>query len=167
MAIEKWLHSSEAKAYSNLPGRNEDKLIASDSCTPMKPPRELKMGHDDAKKRSNRCRGHASISSTDVQTPSVCLVPLGQDMSSFRRKILAEQAEEVGLKIVLDVFDASHLVVSQQVSSFSDVAQALRVSEADLRRHIRMVSLERRGCTGILFDDVFYPFVCMVTSKQV
>ena len=69
------------------------------------------------------------------------LAPLGQDMSSVRRKFLASKAEKCGVKIVDDVFWATHIVISRQVSTLSEVSQSLSsgVSDRSLRSYIEQV----------------------------
>lgn len=70
------------------------------------------------------------------EKPSVFLVPLGQDLSSLRRKFLASKAEKLGMIVVQNVFDATHVVISQQVSTLDEVSQGLNVPEKCLRSYI-------------------------------
>lgn len=67
------------------------------------------------------------------------LVPLGHDMSSVRRRILASKAEKIGALVVDDIFESSHILISQQVSLLREVSAALSVNEKDLRIYIEKV----------------------------
>jgi hypothetical protein len=77
------------------------------------------------------------------------LVPLGHDMSSIRRKMLADKAERFGARIVNDIFAASHIVVSQQVSTVGEVSSSLGVDETKLRSHIEEVGSRNGQVLGM------------------
>lgn len=67
---------------------------------------------------------------------SLLLVPLGLDLSSVRRTLLAQKAHAFGMRVVQNVFEANTIVVSQQVTSLNEVSQILNVDEHQLRNYI-------------------------------
>ncbi len=78
-------------------------------------------------------------STTESNEVKLFLVPLGHDMSSVRRKLLAHKAKNLGALVVHDVFESSHILVSQQVSFLREVSEALKLNEGDLRLYIEQV----------------------------
>eukprot|EP00934_Nitzschia_sp_Nitz4_P000280 Nitzschia sp. Nitz4//NODE_159_length_47236_cov_74.723851//38884//41271//NITZ4_additional_000015-RA//1//CDS//3329531764//280//frame0 len=73
--------------------------------------------------------------------PILFLVPLGHDMSSARRKLLATKAREVNVKVTEDYASASHLVISHQVKSWDEVGRGLSVPGEILREHVERNSV--------------------------
>jgi hypothetical protein len=107
------------------------------------------------------------ISKEDV---TIFLVPLGRELPSSRRKEIEKKAVLLGMKVARDIRRSSHLVISPDVQTLVDVAQAAGISEEELRtvlEQVRMTSscffdlhFEKGHLTGVYGYVVFDAEMC-------
>jgi hypothetical protein len=79
---------------------------------------------------------------TNQMTPSMRLyfVALGQDLPRHRIETLSGMAKRLGASVASNFRLATHLIISELVSSLTPVAELLEIEEGVLRTHIEQVS---------------------------
>lgn len=95
---------------------------------------------------------------------SIFLVPLGQDMSTVMRTILAKKIETLGAKVTQNIFDATHLVISSQVTSLDEIGSVVNISRDYLEKYIETVSTIMSYVYGAHYK--YSCFLCFLIYKD-
>jgi hypothetical protein len=90
--------------------------------------------------RKSTVRTIASDVISDSQEFILYFCPLGQDLPHIRRRMLAKKAKQLGAKVMNDFHLATHVIVSEFVTSLSQVSKQIGVPEDELSGRIDQVS---------------------------